>query len=194
MVHYILRSPGLAASRRRPLSSNVRHHKRHRRGSARSSGGGARQRSGWLAPAELRYEPAAAGNRRCGQSTIWHRGSVHLSQGLPASHALYPGPARSSESAHESQFVGRAAVGSAVGTSRNGTGCADGASAGCFRLRRVRLQRSQGNLLGRPCWGSHQCCLTPRSSGAPTAGHQARSVVRSIFPQRGPGGLPSSPA
>ena len=36
--------------------------------------------------------------------------------------------------------------------------------------------------------------LTLRSSGAPTAGHQARSVVRSIFPQRGPGGLPLAPA
>ena len=28
---------------------------------------------------------------------------------------------------------------------------------------------------------STQLCLTPRSSGAPTAGHQARSVVRSTF-------------
>ena len=36
--------------------------------------------------------------------------------------------------------------------------------------------------------------LTPRSSGAPTAAHQARSVVREHSPQPGPGGLPSAPA
>ena len=36
--------------------------------------------------------------------------------------------------------------------------------------------------------------LTPRSSGAPTAAHQARSVVRPHSPQPGPGVLPSSPA
>ena len=36
--------------------------------------------------------------------------------------------------------------------------------------------------------------LTPRSSGAPTAAHQARSVVRKRSPQPGPGGLPSAPA
>ena len=36
--------------------------------------------------------------------------------------------------------------------------------------------------------------LTPRSSGAPTAAHQARSMVRSHSPQPGPGVLPLSPA
>ena len=36
--------------------------------------------------------------------------------------------------------------------------------------------------------------LTPRSSGAPTAAHQARSVVPEHSPQPGPGVLPLSPA
>ena len=36
--------------------------------------------------------------------------------------------------------------------------------------------------------------LTPRSSGAPTAAHQARSVVQEHSPQPGPGVLPSAPA
>ena len=36
--------------------------------------------------------------------------------------------------------------------------------------------------------------LTPRSSGAPTAPHQARSVVQEHSPQPGPGVLPLSPA
>ena len=36
--------------------------------------------------------------------------------------------------------------------------------------------------------------LTPRSSGAPTAAHQARSVVLDHSPQPGPGVLPLSPA
>ena len=36
--------------------------------------------------------------------------------------------------------------------------------------------------------------LTPRSSGEPTAAHQARSVVRSHSPQPRPGVLPLSPA
>ena len=36
--------------------------------------------------------------------------------------------------------------------------------------------------------------LTPRSSGAPTAAHQARSVVGEHSPQPGPGVLPLSPA
>ena len=36
--------------------------------------------------------------------------------------------------------------------------------------------------------------LTPRSSGAPTAAHQARPVVRMHFPQPGPGGPPLGPA
>ena len=36
--------------------------------------------------------------------------------------------------------------------------------------------------------------LTPRSSGAPTAAHQARSVVQEHSPQPGPGVLPLSPA
>ena len=52
---------------------------------------------------------------------------------------------------------------------------------------------SKSRLAGRRASATAARGLTLRSSGAPTAGHQARPVVRSIFPQRGPGGLPSSP-
>ena len=50
--------------------------------------------------------------------------------------------------------------------------------------------------LGRAA-ASQRCAVqgpTPRSSGAPTAAHQARSVVSEHSPQPGPGVLPLSPA
>ena len=74
---------------------------------------------------------------------------------------------------HGSQFVGRATNGRAVCPSSTCTGCAVNHHCSVSTLNSPGPQI--GNIAVR---GSrtdlHQCCLTPRSSGAPTAGHQAR--------------------
>ena len=75
------------------------------------------------------------------------------------------------------------------------------AAARRSRATQAARWRPRSTAFGYFCLGravaSQRCAVqgpTPRSSGAPTAAHQARSVVPEHFPQPGPGVLPLSPA